>query len=120
RAGSTCLRRIRVWCCRARALKRFDEVLGSCDTYLAREEPTVEVLEIRGLARVARRQLSGAIADYTRAIELRPDLEPAGRARLLNRRGWAHHFADATRLALDDFEASLALVGHQGEGPTGR
>ena len=102
------------------ALKRFDEVLGSCDAYLAREEPTVEVLEIRGLARVARRDLSGAIADYTRAIELRPDLEPAIKTRLLNRRGWAHHFADATRLALDDFEASLALVADQAEAHAGR
>ena len=102
------------------ALKRFDEVLGSCDAYLAREEPTVEVLEIRGLARVARRDLSGAIADYTRAIELRRDLEPAVKARLLNRRGWAHHFADATRLALDDFEASLTLVADQAEAHAGR
>ena len=102
------------------ALKRFDEVLGSCDIYLAREAPTVEVLEIRGLARVARRDLSGAIADYTRAIELRPDLEPAVKARLLNRRGWAHHFADATRLALDDFEASLKLVADQAEAHSGR
>jgi tetratricopeptide (TPR) repeat protein len=102
------------------ALKRFDEVLGSCDTYLAREEPTVEVLEIRGLARVARRELSGAIADYTRAIELRPDLEPAVKARLLNRRGWAHHFADATRLALDDFEASLKVAADQPEARAGR
>ena len=42
------------------------------DAYLAREEPTVEVLEIRGLARVAREDLPGAIADYTRAIEINP------------------------------------------------
>ena len=102
------------------ALKRFDEVLGSCDTYLAREEPTVDLLEIRGLARVARRDLSGAIADYTRAIELRRDLEPAVKIRLLNRRGWAHHFADAPRLALDDFEASLKLVAGQTEAHSGR
>jgi RNA polymerase sigma factor (sigma-70 family) len=55
------------------ALMRHNEVLGSCDAYLARKEPTAEVLEIRGLARVAREELPGAIADYTRAIELRPD-----------------------------------------------
>jgi tetratricopeptide (TPR) repeat protein len=102
------------------ALKRFDEVLGSCDTYLAREAPSVEVLEIRGLARVARRDFSGAISDYTRAIELRPDLEPAVKTRLLDRRGWAHHFAEATRLALDDFEASLALDADQAEAHAGR
>jgi tetratricopeptide (TPR) repeat protein len=102
------------------ALKRFDEVLGSCDAYLSREEPTVEVLEIRGLARVARQDLSGAISDYTRAIELRPDLEPSVKARLLNRRGWAHHFADASRLALDDFESSLTLIADQAEAHAGR
>jgi tetratricopeptide (TPR) repeat protein len=102
------------------ALKRFDEVLGSCDAYLAREAPTVEVLEIRGLARIARQDLSGAIADYTRAIELRPDPDPVVKARLLNRRGWAHHFADAPRLALDDFAASLTLVADQAEARAGR
>ncbi len=48
------------------------------------------------------------------------DLEPAIKTRLLNRRGWAHHFADATRLALDDFEASLALVADQAEAHSGR
>ena len=51
------------------ALKRYDEVLGSCDAYLASEQPTVEILEIRGLARLARQDYSGAIADYTRALE---------------------------------------------------
>jgi tetratricopeptide (TPR) repeat protein len=102
------------------ALKRYDEVLGSCDAYLSREKPTVEVLEIRGLARLARRELSGAIADFTRAIELRPDLAPTVKARLLNGRGWAYHFADATRLALEDFEASLTLVADQAEAHAGR
>jgi tetratricopeptide (TPR) repeat protein len=95
-------------------------VLGSCDAYLAREEPTVEVLEIRGLARVAREDLPGAIADYTRAIELRPDTEPAIRARLLNHRGWAYHLADAPRLALGDFEASLKQIEDQAEAHAGR
>ncbi len=102
------------------ALKRHDEVLGSCDAYLAREEPTVEVLEIRGLARVARDDLPGAIADYTRAIELRPDTEPTIRARLLNHRGWAYHLADAPRLALADFEASLKQIEDQAEAHAGR
>ena len=102
------------------ALKRHDEVLGSCDAYLAREEPTVEVLEIRGLARVAREDLPGAIADYTRAIELRPDTEPTIRARLLNHRGWAYHLADAPRLALADFEASFKLIEDQAEAHAGR
>jgi tetratricopeptide (TPR) repeat protein len=102
------------------ALKRYDEVVGSCDIYLARETPTVDILEIRGLARLARRELSGAIADFTRAIELRPAPGPTVKARLLNGRGWAYHFADATRLALEDFEASLRLVADQAEARAGR
>jgi tetratricopeptide (TPR) repeat protein len=102
------------------ALKRFDDVLGSCDAYLAGGKPTVEILEIRGLARVARRNQSGAIADYTRALELRRDLDLATRSRLLNHRGWAFQFADAPRLALDDFEDSLALVKDQSDAHCGR
>ena len=102
------------------ALKRFDEVLGSCDAYLAAGKPTVEILEIRGLARVARQNFSGAIADYTRAMELRRDLDARRDPRLLNRRGWAYHFADAPRLALEDFEGSLKLVEDQSDAHAGR
>src|SRR5262249_44807462 len=92
------------------ALKRFDEVLSSCAGYLSREKPTVEVLESGGLARVERRDYAEAVADFTRAIDVRTDLDPAAKSRLLNGRGWAYHFADAPRLALPDFEASLRLV----------
>lgn len=102
------------------ALKRYGEVLGSCDAFLAREKPTVEVLEIRGLARLARRNYSGAIDDYTQAILLRPSPDAEMKARLLNRRGWAHHFADAPRLARDDFEASLKLKPDQSDALAGR
>ena len=42
------------------------------------------------------------------------------RTRLLNRRGWAYHFADAPRLALDDFEASLKLIEDQSDALGGR
>jgi serine/threonine protein kinase/lipoprotein NlpI len=102
------------------AMKRFDEVLSSCDTYLAREKPTVEVLEIRGLARVARKNYSGAVADFTRALDLVSDVDSGSRSRLLNRRGWAYHFADAARLALDDFDASLKLDQNQSDALAGR
>ena len=102
------------------ALKQFDEVIDSCDAYLAREQPTIEVLEIRGLARVDRQKYSGAIADYTHAIELRPDLDPETKARLLDHRGWAYQLADAPRLALDDFAASLKLTGDRPDALAGR
>jgi tetratricopeptide (TPR) repeat protein len=102
------------------ALKRFDDVLGSCDAYLAKEKPSVEILEIRGLARVARRNHASAISDYTQALGLRADLDQQARIRLLNRRGWAYHFADAPRLALEDFDASLKLKSDQSDALGGR
>ena len=87
------------------ALKRFDEVLSSCDAYLAREnahrrdpgDPRPGPGGTPGLPRRDRRLHPGHRAP-TRASS-------SGRgARLLNRRGWAYHFADAPRLALADFE----------------
>ncbi|WP_165219578.1 serine/threonine-protein kinase [Aquisphaera insulae] len=102
------------------ALRRYDAVLASCDAYLAREQPTLDILEIRGLARFARRDFPGAISDCTRAVELRSDLAPAPRSRLLNQRGWAYHMADAPRLALEDFETSLKLVAGQADAHAGR
>jgi tetratricopeptide (TPR) repeat protein len=102
------------------ALKRFEDVLGSCDAYLAKEKPTVAILEIRGLARVAHQNHSGAISDYTQALGLRAEIDPEARVRLLNRRGWAYHFANAPGLALEDFDASLKLKTDQSDALSGR
>ena len=101
-------------------LKRYDEVLGSCNAFLAGKPPTVEVLEIRGLARLARQNYSGAIDDYGQALGLRSAQDRETRTRLLNKRGWAYHFADAPRLARDDFEASLKLDKNQSDALAGR
>ena len=101
-------------------LKRYDEVLASADAYLARGKPVAEILEIRGVAREARRDHAGAIADFHRALELSAGAEPDQRSRLLNRRGWAYHYADAPRLALADFEESLRLNPNQAEAYGGR
>jgi tetratricopeptide (TPR) repeat protein len=101
-------------------LKRYDVVLASADTYLARGKPVAEILEIRGLARVARKDYTGAIADFNRAYDLTPATEPAQRSRLLNRRGWAYQYADAPRLARSDFEESLRLEPNQSDAYGGR
>jgi tetratricopeptide (TPR) repeat protein len=101
-------------------LKRYDEVLASADAYLATGRPIVEIVEIRGLARVARQDHAGAIADYTRALDLVPATDRDRRSRLLNERGWAYQYADAPRLALADFEESLRLEPRQGEAHGGR
>ena len=101
-------------------LKRYDEVLASADAYLARGKPVAEIFEIRGVARKARRDHAGAIADFHRALELSAGAEPDQRSRLLNRRGWAYQYADAPRLALADFEDSLRLKPNQAEAYGGR
>ncbi len=101
-------------------LKRYDAVLASADAYLARGKPIVEILEIRGLARVARKDYAGAIADFNRALDQKPATEPAQRGRLLNRRGWAYQYSDAPRLARSDFEESLRLEPNQSDAYSGR
>src|SRR5262249_31663347 len=101
-------------------LKRYDEVLASSNAYLARGKPVAEILEIRGLARVKRRDYAGAIADYKAALELKPEAEPERRSRLSTLRGWAYHFADAPKLALPDFQESLRLEPDQSDAYGGR
>jgi tetratricopeptide (TPR) repeat protein len=101
-------------------LKRYDAVLASADTYIARGKPSAKVFEIRGLARETRRDDAGAVADFNRALELTPDAEPPQRSRLLNLRGWAYQFADLPRMALPDFEESLRLVPRHSDALCGR
>src|SRR5262249_58606162 len=96
-------------------LKRYDEVLGACDAYLARGRPSAEVFEIRGLARRARRDNTAAVADFHRAIELAHAADPATRSRLFRQRGWAHYFADAPPAAPAAFEAALRLEPDRGD-----
>jgi len=102
------------------ALSRYGEVLSSCESYLAREKPMVEILEMSGLARLAAEDHAGAIDDFTRAPGLRPAPAMPVKTRLLNRRGWGHHFIDAPRLALGDFETSLQMVKDQSDALGGR
>jgi tetratricopeptide (TPR) repeat protein len=101
-------------------LKRYDAVLASADAYLARGKPIAEILEIRGLALQAQKNYTAAIADFNRALDLTPGVEPAQRSRLLNRRGWGYQYADAPRLALADFEESLRLEPNQSGAYGGR
>jgi len=85
-------------------LRRYDDVLRSCNGYLATNRASPEILEIRGLAKAHRKDFTGAIADYTQALALKPD-----RAPLHAHRGWAHLVSDAPKLALADFEEAVRL-----------
>ncbi len=87
-----------------RELKRYEEVIRSCDALLARSRPSSELYAFRGLAKEKLRDYLGAIEDQTLAIALQP-----GAAPLLARRGKLHLVSDAPRLALSDFERALRI-----------
>jgi tetratricopeptide (TPR) repeat protein len=70
--------------------------------------PTAEVYEARGMARAKRKDYAGAIADYSRAL----DLEPESSA-LRAYRGWTYLVVEEVpRLALRDFEDALERDPH--------
>ncbi len=96
-------------------LGRFDDVLASCDRFLAQGKPSADLLEIRGQARLARKNFAGAIDDYTVAMTLTPDSSA-----LVNRRGWAYLFSDAFQLALADFNSAIRLDQGHGHAYSGR
>jgi len=96
-------------------LERYDDVLAACDAFLAKGKPSADLLEIRGQARLARKDFSGAISDYTVAMSLTPDS-----ASLANRRGWAYLFSDAFKLALADFDTAVRLDPGLGHAYSGR
>jgi len=85
-------------------LKRYAEVIDSCDRYLRTGDFAIELLELRGLARAKRNDFSGAIEDYTLALSHRPDS-----ATLHARRGWAYVVSGAASLARRDFDAAIRL-----------
>jgi serine/threonine protein kinase/tetratricopeptide (TPR) repeat protein len=96
-------------------LERHDDVLAACSAYLSRGKPSADLLEIRGQARLAHKDVGGAISDYTLALSLVPD-SPA----LYNHRGWAYLFADAFKLALADFDKAIAVDPSLGHAYSGR
>jgi serine/threonine protein kinase/tetratricopeptide (TPR) repeat protein len=96
-------------------LKRYHDVVRSCDALVARGKPAAATFELRGLARAELKDFAGAIEDLTSALALRPD-----RADLLTRRGLLYIVADAPRLALHDFEAAIRLDPASGDAYNGR
>ena len=55
-----------------RKLKRYDEVIRSCDALLNTGKPSSELYELRALAKEKLRDYQGAIEDQTLAIALKP------------------------------------------------
>jgi tetratricopeptide (TPR) repeat protein len=96
-------------------LKRYNDVIDSCNALLAQNTPSADPFELRGLARASLRDYAGAIEDDTAAIRLRP-----GSISLLNRRGWLYLLTDAPRLALRDFDEAIRLDGSAADAHLGR
>jgi tetratricopeptide (TPR) repeat protein len=97
-------------------LQRYDEVIRSCDGYLAKGgKPSAVLYEIRGLARARRKDLAGAIEDYTQSLALRP-----GQSTVHAHRGWAYLVSGAARLAWHDFDEAIGLDPANGEAYNGR
>jgi tetratricopeptide (TPR) repeat protein/tRNA A-37 threonylcarbamoyl transferase component Bud32 len=85
-------------------LKRYGEVIESCDRYLKTGGLALELLELRGLAKAKRNDFSGAIEDYTLALSHR-----SCSATLHARRGWAYLVSGAAALARSDFDTAIRL-----------
>ena len=85
-------------------LRRYDEVIRACDKAIALGKKSAVVYELRGLARAARTDYSGAVQDYSRALEIPPQ-----NPRLLVHRGWAYLLFDSPKPALVDFEDAAKL-----------
>ena len=98
-----------------RNLKNHAEVIRSCDDLLARDKPSAELYELRGLAKEKLRDYQGAVVDQTLAIALHP-----GSASLLARRGALYVVTDAPRSALRDFQEAIRLDASNADAYLGR
>ena len=98
-----------------RKLKRYDEVIRSCDALLTRGRPSSELYEFRGLAKEKLRDYVGAIEDQTLAIALDP-----GAATPLAKRGALYLVSDAPRSALSDFERAIRIDSTNADAHLGR
>jgi serine/threonine protein kinase/Tfp pilus assembly protein PilF len=96
-------------------LKRYDDVIRSCDALLAKDKTSAALYELRGLARTGLKDFPGAIEDDTQAIALEP-----ARALLFVRRGDLHLVSDAPKLALHDFDEAARLDPGDADALSGR
>jgi tetratricopeptide (TPR) repeat protein len=96
-------------------MRRYDDVIRSCDALMAGGKASAKLAELRGLARAALKDIAGAMEDTTLALAL-----SSQKAILLARRGWLHLLTDAPRLALRDFDEAIHRDGFSADAYTGR
>jgi tetratricopeptide (TPR) repeat protein len=98
-----------------RKLKRYDDLIRSCDAVIAGGKPTAHEYHFRALARENKREFTAAIEDLTQAIALRK-----GSAPLLLSRGQLYLVTDAPKSALRDFEEVIRLESTNADAFTAR
>jgi tetratricopeptide (TPR) repeat protein len=96
-------------------LKRYYDLLESCEALLAQGRTFPGLHELRALVRAKQGDYAGAIEDDTKALELRPD-----QTSLLTRRGGLYLMTQAPVLARRDFDRALALEPANSEALVGR
>jgi tetratricopeptide (TPR) repeat protein len=92
----------------------FAEANSAFTAYLDRGPPRAEVYLARGLTRVKLGDYPGAVEDYSRALQMRPDSKTRAH------RGWAYLALEAPRLALADFQEALRLDRDSADAYNGR
>jgi tetratricopeptide (TPR) repeat protein len=95
-------------------MKKLPEALQALDACLKYGPDDVAVLRARAALRTRLGQYAGAQTDYTRILEREAD------AGTYAARGWNFVFADAPKLALDDFQQSIRLASDRAESYVGR
>lgn len=96
-------------------LERYPEAIGALDLCEQKGEHTKEIYRARGQARAKVGQYQGAVADYSRALDLEPDSFSR------TRRGWIYLLVyEAPRLALPDFAEAIRQDPENGDAYAGR
>jgi serine/threonine protein kinase/tetratricopeptide (TPR) repeat protein len=94
----------------------YEDARQAYDDYLQQErQPAARVYEARALVRSKLQDYAGAVADYSRALEIEP-----GSASRHAYRGWTYLVSGAPRLAWQDFDRAVALDAGKGDPRVGR
>jgi tetratricopeptide (TPR) repeat protein len=98
-------------------MRQYDDLIRSCDVVLAWAKPSAELYELRGIAKNAIAEFSGAIRDYTHALALSVETD---RARLFRFRGWSNLANEALPAAVQDFDEAIRRAPTNADAYVGR